>query len=304
MTPGRDRDLKAVLADVRRIAVRTTRLVNGPMAGGYRSIFRGKGAEFDQVREYVEGDDPRTVDWNVTARTGKPYVKQHIDERNLTVVFVLDTSRSMSATAGFASPREIAARVIATIGLSAAKANDQVGMVSTGDPKPAFAPIDKGPAHVLRIVRDTLYRPAANHPDALKNAFDFVSGVVRRRAIVFVLSDFLAGGWERSLRILARRHDVVAVRIFGPECDPLPRALVRIREPESGRIVLVDGRDPLTAARWIERQEDFRREQKECFRRAHTDVMEVPIPRDHAKDVVARPILAFFRMRAERGAKR
>lgn len=308
-------DLAEVLEEVRRIDVQTRRLVTGVMAGGYLSVFRGSGIEFETVREYAEGDPERSVDWNVTARMGRPFVKTYVDERELTVLFLLDLSASMDAGFGVWSPRETAARLCACLALSAVRNGDKVGLVAFSDGVDAYVKPRKGLGHAMRIVRDCLVMPAADTRTAMGPALEFASRAVRRHAIVFLISDFLAGGWERALAPCARRHDVIAVRLLSPEtATPCDRAhaggregrggLVRVRDPETGEARLLDlgsrrvreAYDARVAA-WSERVE--RR-----LRRAGVDRMDVPIPRARRPEAVARPILRFFRMRELRGTKR
>ena len=209
------RDLADVLAEVRRIDVQTRRLVDDVMAGSYLSVFRGQGIEFDTVREYVEGDDPRAVDWNVTARVGRPFVKTYMDERELPVLFLLDLSASMESGSAVWTARQTAARVCACLALSATRNGDKVGLVAFSDHVESFVAPRKGVAHAWRVVRDCLALPARADGTDLAGALDFVGRVARRRAIVFVLSDFLADGWQRALAVCGRRHDLFFFRCRG-----------------------------------------------------------------------------------------
>lgn len=296
--------LAEVLAEVRRIDVQSRRLVTGVMAGGYVSVFRGAGLEFEEVREYAEGDDPRRIDWNVTARMGRPFVKRYVDERERTVLFLLDLSPSMTGGFGAWSVRQAAARVTACLALSAARNDDKVGLVAFGAGVTAYVPPAKGVGHALRIVRDALALRAHGGRTDLAPALEFVSRAVRRRAVVFVLSDFLASGWERALSLCARRHDVIAVRLLPPELDLPPRGLLAVRDPETGRGYLLDATSPRSRAAFARRVADWRGATEEALRRAKVDRMDVPVPFAPGKDAVAGPILRFFRMRELRDAKR
>ena len=299
-----DATLAELLAEVRRVDVLSHRLVTGVMAGGYSSVFRGSGIEFDEVREYAEGDDPRAVDWSVTARLGRPYVKKYVDERELTVLFLLDLSASMDGGFGRWSARQMAARICACLGLTAIRNNDKVGLVAFSDTVEKYVPPKKGAGHVMRIVRDCLALPAASPRTALGPALEFVARAVRRRAIVFVVSDFFADGWQKPIALCARRHDVIAVRILGPELGPLESGMMRVRDPETSFETVIDWSHAPARAEYRRRVEAWRSRTSDELRRAKVDLMDVPVPRELDKDAVAGPILRFFRMRELRGAKR
>lgn len=299
-----DDTLAEVLREVRRIDIQSRRLVTDVMAGGYSSVFRGAGLEFESVREYVSGDDVRTVDWNVTARVGRPYVKTFVDERDLTVVFLLDISPSMSAGTGIWTPRQAAARVCACLALAASRTGDKVGLVTFGSRVESVVKPRKGWGHALRIVRDCLALPPAAGDTALGAALAFAAQALRRHAIVFVLSDFLSGGWERDMARVARRHDVVAVRLLPAELE-LPRVgLVRVRDPESGAQGVIDTSSARVRRDYGSRVKQWRDGVEQSLRRARVDRMDVPIPRVRGKNDIAAPILSFFRMRELRGVKR
>ena len=296
--------LAELLAEVRRVDVLSHRLVTGVMAGGYSSVFRGSGIEFDEVREYAEGDDPRAVDWSVTARLGRPYVKKYVDERELTVLFLLDLSASMDGGFGRWSARQAAARICACLGLTAIRNNDKVGLIAFSDAVQKYVPPKKGAGHVMRIVRDCLALPAASPRTALGPALEFAARAVRRRAIVFVVSDFLAEGWQEPIALCARRHDVIAVRILSPELAPPGSGLLRVRDPESGLETVIDWGRASVRAGYLRRVEAWRDRTNDGLRRARVDRMDVPVTREFDKDAIAGPILRFFRMRELRGAKR
>ena len=304
MAEDRDAELSELLEEVRRIDVQANRLVTDVMAGGYSSVFRGSGIEFDRVREYVEGDPQRAVDWNVTARVGRPFVREYVDERELTVLFLLDLSASMAGGFSHWSTRQSAARVCACLALSAIRNNDKVGLIAFSDAVDKYVPPKKGAGHALRIVRDCLALPGSSVRTDLTPALEFAARVVRRHAILFLVSDFLAGGWQEALTLCARRHDVVAVRLRPPELAPPDAGLLRLRDPESGRETVIDWANPRVRAAYAERVAVRRTETEDGLRRAKVDLMDVPISREHDTDMVARPILKFFRMRERRGAKR
>ncbi len=304
MSDDREAELAELLAEVRRIEVQANRLVRGVMSGGYSSVFRGSGVEFDEVREFAEGDDIRAVDWNVTARTGRPFVKKYIDERELTVMFLLDLSASMTGGFGVWSARQMAARVCGCLALSAVRNNDKVGLIAFSREVDKYVPPKKGNPHALRIVRDCLALPGAAAGTDLAPALRFVGRVLRKRAIVFVVSDFLAGGFERALSLCARRHDVIAVRLLAPELAPPDARLMRPRDPETGRACVVDWASPRVRRDYATRVATWRAACDDAMRRAGVDRMDVPLPRTRHKDAIAGPILSFFRMRELRSTKR
>ncbi|MCZ6787695.1 MAG: DUF58 domain-containing protein [Planctomycetota bacterium] len=304
MNDDRDIELAELLEEVRRIDVLSKRLVTDVMAGRYSSVFRGSGIEFDRVREYVEGDAQRAVDWNVTARMGRPFVKTYTDERELTVLFLLDLSASMAGGFSLWSARQTAARICACLALSATRNNDKVGLIGFSDGVDKYVPAKKGVGHALRIVRDCLALPGGSGRTNLAPALEFTSRVVRRHAILFLVSDFLTDGWQHALGLCARRHDVIAVRLLAPELDPPNAGLLRTRDPESGRETVVDWSSPRVRAAYAQRIAAWRQETEDDLRRAKVDLMDVPISRELDKDMIVRPILKFFRMRELRGTKR
>jgi uncharacterized protein (DUF58 family) len=293
-----------VLAEVRRIEVRARRRATGVMAGGYLSVFRGAGLEFESVREYEPGDDPRRVDWNVTARVGRPFVKTYVDERDLTVLFLVDLSASMQAGYGVLSARQTAARVVASLALSAVQHGDRVGLVAFSDRVDAYVAPRKGRPHALRLVRDCLALPAGGTKTDMKPALQLAVRALRRHAVVFLLSDFLGEGWQKPLGACARRHDVVAVRLLAPELEAPRRGLLHLADPESGRAAWFDANSPASRAAYAERVAAWRAHVARSLRRARVDLMDVPVPRVRRADDVVQPILRFFRMRELRGRKR
>lgn len=300
----RDAELPELLQEVRRIQVQSSRLAGGVMAGGYRSVFRGAGVEFDAVREYEEGDDPRAIDWNVSARLGRPFIKKYVDERQLALVFVLDVSASMDGGFGVWSARQMAARVCACLALAAVRHGDQVGLIAFGRGVEKFVAPRKGIGHALRVVRDCLALPGGAAATDPAPALELAARALRRHSIVFLVSDFLSDGWGEALLPCARRHDTIAVRILHPELEAPWSGPMRLRDPEGGGGAVVDWRDPRVRAAYAERVAAWRRRSDAELRRARVDRMDVPIPRVRSRYAVARPILEFFRMRELRGAKR
>jgi uncharacterized protein (DUF58 family) len=288
-----------ILKQVRLIQVKSNRLVTDVMSGGYSSVFRGSGIEFDEVREYVEGDDQRSVDWNVTARVGRPYIKKYVEERELTVVFLVALSASSRGGAGRRSVREAAAELSACLALSAIRNNDKVGLIAFTDAVERYVPPKKGIGHVLRIVRDCLALEPSGTKTNLVPALELAARVLRRRAILFLVSDFLTEGYERELALCGRRHDLIAVRLLPPELELAGRGLLRVRDLETGAEHLVDASSPRVRASHQRSVAAWKQRTRETLLRAGVDIMDVPIDRS-----VVDPILAFFQMRERRGAHR
>lgn len=230
-----------LMREVRRLQVRTRRRVEGLFAGRYHSAFKGRGIEFSEVREYEAGDDVRAIDWNVTARTGRPFIKRFVEERELTVVLAVDVSASEAFGSSGRPKRRLAAEASAVIALAAARNNDRVGLLLFSDRTELYVPPRKGRTHLLRLLRELLsFEPAGRGTD-LSGAADFLGGVLTRRALVFVVSDFLAAGWETRMRVLRRRHEVIALALSDPRERALPRAgLVEVVDPETGVRTVVD----------------------------------------------------------------
>ena len=306
-----DREL---LEQVRRIQVLSKRLVTDVMSGGYGSVFRGSGIEFDEVREYVDGDDPRAVDWNVTARMGRPYVKKFVEERELTVIFLLDVSASMRGGFAVRSMREAAALLCACLAFSAVRNNDKAGLVAFSDRVERYVPAKKGVAHVLRILRECLGHVPQGRDTDLAVALDFVSRVLRRRSIVFLVSDFLAPLPHEALRLCSRRHDLIAARLLPAELRPPSNGLMRWRDPETGRAGRIDWNDAKKRAAFEERSAVLERSIAAALRRARVDLMTVDLrdlesaaltpqaQREQQNRRLAASIVRFFRMRELRGA--
>lgn len=243
-----------ILRQIRMLELRAGRAVTDVMAGQYVSVFKGRGMEFDEVREYVPGDEVRLIDWNVTARLGLPHVKVLREERELTVMIVCDVSASQSWQGFHRAKRDVAAEMAAVVAFLAARSQDRVGLVLASDEVEEYTPPRKGRGHTWRMIREVLTYRARGTGTDLDKALRFVDSVQKRRALIFVLSDFLGGGdygsggmgFPGALRMLARRHDVVAVRICDPDERKVPpgAGLVEVRDAETGRRVVVDASDP------------------------------------------------------------
>ena len=286
-----------LLAEIRRIEIVTRKLVNQQMAGHYHSVFKGRGMSFDEVREYMPGDDPRTIDWNVTARTGDPYVKTYVEERELTVMIMVDMSGSMAFGTVRDEKRVVAARLAAMMAFSAITNGDRVGLVAFTDTVECYVPPKKGRKHVLRIIDEILrFNPVGSETD-LAHALEFVGRVNRRKAVIFLISDFLDSDYARPLHVTARRHDLIPLTVIDPAEEVLSQlGLVFFEDAETGRITAVD-----TARRSV--RADFENTQKKRaaqrdrdFHRYGVSPIEV---RTDAKDYAA-PLVNYFRIRSRR----
>ena len=299
-----DRD---ALAEIRRIQVRTDRMVTDVLAGGYSSVFRGSGIEFEEVREFMEGDDPRSIDWNVTARTGKPHIKKFVEERELTVLLLLDLSastrfgtREPSATGRLRTVRETAAIFCGCVAFAAARNNDKAGLISFTDRIERHLPAKKGRGHVLRLIRDACAQVPEGSGTDLGAALEFAGRVQRRRAVVFLVTDAFAVLPEHEMRVLSGRHDLVLVRVRDPRSEQLPAAgLLRLRDHETGAERWVDTSSRRVRIAFEQSVARSRAVADEACRRAGVDVLDVST---HGS--VADPIVRFFRMRERRGARR
>ncbi len=288
---------RELLAEIRRIEIITRKLVNQQMAGHYQSVFKGRGMSFDEVRQYTAGDDPRSIDWNVTARTGEPYVKTFVEERELTVMIVVDMSGSMAFGTVGAEKRVVAARLAAMMAFSAIKNGDRVGLVAFTDTVECYVPPKKGRKHVLRIIDEILrFDPVGSGTD-LSEALEFVGRVNRRKAVVFLISDFLDADYARPLHITARRHDLIPLSVIDPAEETLPElGLLFVEDAETGRIIAVDSSSFRVRSGYAHTQETRRSARDRDLHRYGVSPIEV---RTDAKDYAA-PLINYFRIRSRR----
>jgi uncharacterized protein (DUF58 family) len=230
-----------IIKKVRQIQIYTSRAVNASFAGQYESVFKGRGMQFDEVREYMPGDDIRTIDWNVTARTGKPYIKRFVEEREMTVIFAVDLSASGRFGTLDKTKNQLAAEFCAVLAFAAAKNNDKVGLLIFTDQIELFIPPKKGSSHILRLIRELLYFQTIRRQTNISLGLDYLAMVVRKRAVVFVVSDFIQTDFKKSLSLLNRRHDCIAVSISDPAEVALPNVgLIEFEDAESGEMVNID----------------------------------------------------------------
>jgi uncharacterized protein (DUF58 family) len=284
---------RQTLDRIRRIQIRTRVILESGIGGDYNAVFKGRGMEFAEVREYQPGDEVRTIDWNVTARMGAPYVKKFVEERDLTLLVLVDVSGSQSFGSQFLVKRDYAAELAAVLAFSAVANHDRVGAVLFTDRIEGYVPPARGRDHALRIVRDLLAREPEGTGTDLAGALRFASRVMKRRGIVAVISDFQAAGYERALGVLRRRHDVIALHLVDPREADVPAAgLVALLDPETGERTVVDTSDPRVRARLVASTAAAARQ---AFKRARVDALTLSTAESYEK-----PLTAFFEARERR----
>jgi uncharacterized protein (DUF58 family) len=265
-----------LLKKVRRIELRTSRLVDNVLAGGYHSAFKGRGMEFEEVRQYQIGDDVRTIDWNVSARYGEPFVKLYREERELTVMLLVDISGSQHFGTHEQFKDELVAEICATLSISAIRNNDKVGLICFTDQIEAYIPPRKGSKHVLRVIRELLAIEPQSKGTDIGSALEFLNKVQKKRAIVFLVSDLEERNWQKQLQIANRRHDVVAVSTNDGAETTLPKAgLMRIEDPESGKTCVIDTSNKRVRRAWDQLANESRIAIEQTLRRSRVDQIKV-----------------------------
>ncbi len=287
---------KEILKKVKRIEIQTRGLVNDVFSGEYHSVFKGRGMEFAEVREYRYGDDIRNIDWNVTARAGHPFVKVFDEERELTVMLMVDASRSAEFGTFLQMKGEISAEICALLAFSAIKNNDKVGLIIFTDKIEKFVPPKKGKAHVLRVIRELLYYKPESTKTDISLALEYMSRVVTRRAVSFIISDFQAEDYEQALRIAGRRHDLIAVTITDPRELDLPNVgFIELEDAETGETILVDTTDPALRSAFAGSAISVSGKREKLLQKINIDRIDIRTDRPYAE-----PLIRFFRMRAKR----
>ena len=289
---------KEILEKVRLIEIRSRNVVNDLFAGEYHSAFKGRGMEFAEVREYLRGDDVRTIDWNVTARTGSPYVKVFDEEREQTVMLLVDAS----ASGAFGSVRqmkgEVGVEISALLAFAAIKNNDRVGLLIFTDVVEVFVPPKKGRKHVLRVIRELLYFQPQGKRTSITNALDYLEKVLHRRSVVFLISDFIDEHYERSLQLMRRRHDLVAVSLFDPRERALPDVgFINLQDAETGEQFLVDSGRQEVRAYFARQQEQEDERRRALFLRNGVDEVSIDITKPYVD-----PLVRLFHARVRRRA--
>jgi uncharacterized protein (DUF58 family) len=287
---------REILKKVRKIEISTRGLVNEVFSGEYHSVFKGQGMTFSEVREYQYGDDIRAIDWNVTARTGTPFVKVYEEERELTVVLVVDVSASGDFGSLERMKGELAVELSAVLGFSAVKNDDKIGLILFSDRIEKFVPPRKGRRHVLRVLRELLYHRPQGRGTDIGGALEYLSRVVPRRAVVFLVSDFMGEGFFRPLSVAGKRHDLIAVRVRDRREQELPPlGLMEMEDPETGERLVVNSSDPDFQTAFRAGSEERQAALDRDLRRCKVDVIDVETGQPYVK-----PLMHFFKQRMRR----
>ncbi len=284
---------KEIIENIRHVEIKTRRMVNSLFAGEYHSAFKGRGIEFSEVRPYTEGDDIRTIDWNVMARMGEPYVKVHVEERELTTMLVVDASASGEFGSQKRFKSDVALQLCAVLAFSAIKNNDKVGLIMFTDTVEKFVPPKKGKNHVLRLIRELLYFEPSGKTTSIGTAMKFCADIQKKRAVVFCVSDFQCDDYDQPMRMCAQRHDCIAVGIHDPVEMQLPAAgLLRCIDPETEETMLVDTGDPLFRKQYEQSVRARHERMRAFFGRTGIDYIPVHTDGDYVD-----PLIRFFKRR-------
>jgi uncharacterized protein (DUF58 family) len=289
---------KDLIKRIRRLEITTRKVVSDMLAGQYHSVFKGRGMAFSEVRQYQPGDEIRIIDWNVTARMNETYVKVFTEERELTVMLVVDVSASEEFGSAAQTKSELAAEIAAQIAFSAIANNDRVGLILFSDRVEHVIPPKKGRKHVLRVVSDILsFRPEGKGTN-ISAGLTYLSRVTKRKSVTFLISDFLATDLEKPMRIVGRKHDLVPVVIADPLEESFPKlGMIELEDPETGERLLVDTRSALVRGRFARLQQQRREERKKLFQKLELDFVELKNGQDYVK-----ALARFFRARSRRQA--
>lgn len=289
-------ETKELLRKVRQLEIRTRGMVNQVFSGEYHSVFKGRGMEFSEVREYQFGDDIRSIDWNVTARFDHPFIKIFEEERELTVMLLVDLSGSQFFGSHKQLKSDVAVELSAILAFSAMKNNDKVGAILFTDRIEKFIPPRKGRSHALRIVRELLSFKPEQRTTSLRTALEYLNHIQKKRAIVFLISDFMDSGYESALRIVGKRHDLIGVVLLDPRESHLPEVgLVMFRDAETGEQRLIDTSDKKLRQAFAQYRSSLLQARKATFVKAKLDGIEIRLDQP-----VMKPLIDFFRLRERR----
>ncbi len=287
---------KEILKKVRQIEITTRGLVNDVFSGEYHSVFRGRGMDFAEVREYTFGDDIRNIDWNVSARMGHPFVKVFQEERELTVMLMVDVSSSGNFGTQEQMKGEIATEICALLAFSAIKNNDKVGLIIFTDRIEKFVPPKKGKSHVLRVLRELLYHQPQSNKTDIAGALEYLNHVTRRRSVVFLVSDFISEAYEKDLQIANKRHDMVAITLTDPREIELPDVgFIEFEDAETGEMFLLDSNNAGIRSSFSEQADLKKQEREKLFKSMNIDYIDI-----YTHQPYIEPLMRFFRLRAKR----
>jgi uncharacterized protein (DUF58 family) len=285
-----------ILKNVKKIEIKTRGVVNQIFSGEYHSVFKGRGMNFSEVREYQYGDDVRTIDWNVSARYNRPYIKIYEEERELTVMLIVDFSQSGNFGTVEKFKNEIATELCAVLAFSAMKNNDKVGLIAFTDHVEKFIPPKKGRSHVLRIIREVLAFEPTGKGTNVAGALEYLTHAIKKRSIAFIMSDFFDDGFEKALRIASRKHDVIALQLSDPKEEEMPKiGLVKFRDAETGNDRWVDTNSATVRESFAMYFRNIRELQYQHFLKSRVDAVKIRIDQSYIT-----PLVNFFRMREGR----
>ncbi len=287
---------EAILKKVKLLEISTRKLVNTVFVGEYHTAFKGQGMTFSEFREYVPGDDVRSISWALTARAGKPYIKKYDEEREMTMMLLVDISGSSDFGSGENFKGEVMVYLAALLAFSAAKNKDQVGLLLFSDQVEHFVPPAKGQGHVRRLLRDLYYHQPKSRGTKLATAFQYLPGILKKRSVVFIISDFFDEGFDQSLRLLGRRHDVVAIVVNDRAEIEIPdMGVVDLQDAETGEIISVDSSSKVFREHWKETRKELIQKRDKMLRLAHVDRVDI----DSGGEYID-PLIKFFKMRNHR----
>lgn len=287
---------RELIKKIRHIQISTSRTVNDVMGGAYESVFKGQGIEFDEIRPYSPGDEVKSIDWNVTARMGEPFIKKFIEEREMTVMLLIDLSASGHFASGEKSKKEIAAEIAAILAFSAIKNNDKVGLIVFTDKIEHFVPPKKGKRHVLRLIREVLYFQAENKKTDITCALQYLNKVTTRKSVTFLISDFLTEGFEKSLKIVNKRHDLIAVKIKDSREKFLPDiGIIEIHDAETDETLLINTGSKTSRKSFTDIMNQKEDSLQKFFRSIKVDEIEIDTAKSYTE-----PLIKFFKNRKKR----
>jgi uncharacterized protein (DUF58 family) len=285
-----------LIKKIKRIEIHTKNIVNSVFSGEYHSVFKGRGMEFSEVREYQEGDDIRLIDWNVSARMNNAFVKKFVEERELTIIFAVDASSSGEFGTFDRMKGDIAVELCAVLAFSAIKNNDRVGLVIFTDKIEKFIPPKKGRKHVLRVIRELLYFKPEGKRTNIDNLLEYVTKAIKRKSVVFLISDFLDTGYDTSLRVANKKHDIIAITITDPREMAIPDiGLIELEDSETGEIILLDTHSDMVRNSFSQSSSDLITKRDKIFKSINVDTINIFSDKSYFE-----PLIKFFRTRAQK----